>query len=145
MNTEITGGNSDATSPGTNPGGYIYLATPYSDDIEIVRTARFWAACAIAGRLMRGGLNVFSPIAHGHPIALVTELPTDFGYWRAYCDAMLSGAAELWVAMMPGWQNSVGIKGETDRAQELGLHVVYYCPFEEDLEIGAVRAQGVLA
>jgi hypothetical protein len=48
----------------------IYLASPYSHPDPAVREARFREACRAAAKLMRLGQPAFSPIVHGHPIAV---------------------------------------------------------------------------
>lgn len=103
----------------------IYLASPYSHPDEAVRARRFWDVCDAAAKLMREGHQVFSPIAHSHPIALCGELPTDWEYWRDYDEAMLAASSELWVLMLDGWRDSVGIKAEVAIAERLGLPVHY--------------------
>ncbi|MCP4786572.1 MAG: DUF1937 family protein [Fuerstiella sp.] len=50
----------------------IYLASPYSHSDANIREKRFRDVCRTAARLMRNGDVVFSPIAHGHPIAPCT-------------------------------------------------------------------------
>ena len=48
----------------------IYLATPYSK-YHRGQDEAFIAAANIAGRLIARGLDVFSPIVHGHPLAVM--------------------------------------------------------------------------
>lgn len=106
----------------------IYLATPYNHPDPEVRADRFRTACRIAAALMREGVLLFCPIAHTHPIAEDGELPKGWDYWRAYDRKMLSGCAELWIAMMDGWEQSEGIRGEIEIAQELGIPIVRFDP-----------------
>lgn len=74
---------------------------------------------------MRDGHYVFSPIAHSHPLALCSDLPTHWEYWREYDEAMLGACNELWVLMLDGWKDSVGIQAEIAAAERLGLPVHY--------------------
>jgi hypothetical protein len=111
----------------------IYLASPYTHDDETVRTQRFWQACAVAGRLMREGHKVFSPIAHSHPIALCGGLPTHWEFWKEYDEAVLESCSELWILTLPGYLESTGVAAETAIAEALGLPVRYVEPTEDDL------------
>lgn len=47
----------------------IYLCHPYSHPDPAVRRQRFESANDLAGRLMRSGFVVFSPLSHSVPIA----------------------------------------------------------------------------
>lgn len=98
----------------------IYLASPYSDPDPTVEARRFDDVCAAASDLMRKRFHVFSPIAHCHPIALRGRLPTDYAYWSEYNREMLTACDEFWILTLPGWQESVGLKGETAIALQLG-------------------------
>lgn len=102
-------------------GELIYLASPYSHKDASVRQHRFEAVCLATGKLMCAGNHVFSPIAHSHPIALATDLPTDFSFWDAYCRVMLSRCTKLVVIKLPGWQESVGVQAEIRMAREMGI------------------------
>lgn len=115
--------------------GYIYLASPYSDDDEAVEVKRFWAACAATARMMRSfDVVIFSPIAHSHCVALCGGIPKDWAFWKKYDEVMLSGAHQLWVLMLEGWEESVGVKAEIAEAHRLGLEISYFAPTEEDLK-----------
>lgn len=102
-----------------------YLATPYSSTEAYVREQRFMQACVIAGQLMGDGFVVYSPIAHSHPIAGLVDLPTSWEFWQTQCVAMLRVSSVLVVAMMDGWQESVGVQAEIALAKELGIPVEY--------------------
>ena len=108
--------------------GLIYLATAYSHPDRDVMEARFVQACQIAGRLMRAGHLVFSPIAHTHPIAIQCDLPRDWEFWQRYDLALLSACSPLLVVTMDGWRESRGIAGEIEIARTLGLPVRYLAP-----------------
>ena len=86
----------------------IYLASPYSHPDVTVREARFREACRTAARLMRAGRVVFSPIAHGHPIAEY-GLPTNWRFWERFDRQQLDRCEELVVLMLDGWRESEGV------------------------------------
>lgn len=104
--------------------GYVYLGSPYSK-YEAGHDA---AACVVAdaaATLMRRGLVIYSPIAHGHAIA-VHGLPFDWAFWKAQCQPLVDAAAGLIVLTMEGWQESVGLQYEIEefvRTEKPILHV----------------------
>lgn len=111
----------------------IYLASPYSHEDHVVECLRFQAACSAAGRLMREGHFIFSPIAHSHPIAIVESLPGGIEYWREYDRRWIDACDELWVLCIDGWEESKGVTWEIDYALSTEKSVRYLDP--ETLEI----------
>jgi nucleoside 2-deoxyribosyltransferase len=105
----------------------IYLASPYSHPDAAVREQRFRSACQAAARLMRNGEVVFSPIAHGHPIAL-HGLPTDWRFWERHDREQLNRCDEVVVLTLDGWRESEGVQAEIRIAGELGKPVRYLMP-----------------
>jgi hypothetical protein len=106
----------------------IYLATPYSHADPEVRRKRFQAVTIKAGELMSEGLHIFSPITHCHPIAIVSSLPTNWSYWKDYCNKTLSMCNELFVYQLDGWETSQGVTAEIDLARELEIPIQYIKP-----------------
>jgi hypothetical protein len=105
----------------------IYLASPYSHPELAIRVERFHAVCRIAAALMRNGEIVFSPIAHGHPIA-EHGLPTDWTFWERHCREQLAPCTELVVLTLDGWRESMGVAEEIRMAGRLGKPVRYITP-----------------
>lgn len=105
-----------------------YLASPYSHPDRAVRVQRFEAACRAAAALMRGGVHLYSPIAHTHPIAEAGDLPKGWDFWKQYDSAILSCCHTLIVLRIDGWQESKGIQAELQIAAELGITIEYIDP-----------------
>lgn len=103
----------------------IYLACPYNHPDPAVKQQRFEAVNRAAARLMHDGAAIFSPISHTHPIALAGELPGGWDYWERYDREMLGMCAALYVLMLDGWEQSVGVTAEINIARELGLPITY--------------------
>ena len=109
----------------------IYLACPYTHEDARVMAERREAATAAANTLLRQGLNVYSPISHG--AAVGEGLPPDFAFWRASCLSFLGHwATDVYVLMVPGWEASVGVQAEIDRAMELDLAVTLVLPLPQE-------------
>lgn len=104
----------------------IYLATIYStDSTPALRVARFEAVNKVAAKLMLKGHLVFSPISHGHPIALAGDLPKDWEYWRHCARTFVAWCDEMHVFMQKGWEGSVGVHAEKLIALEMSKPIKY--------------------
>lgn len=90
-----------------------YLATPYTKYPDGGIAGAFAAAAKLAARLLVAGVNVYSPIAHTHPLAMFGNLdPLDHNIWLPFDEAMMGKADVLVVAHMEGWESSKGIAHE---------------------------------
>lgn len=101
----------------------LYLAGPYSHPEESVRHERFVKLNVLSGLLMAQGNIVFSPISMTHPIATMCDLPLGFDFWEAQDRAFIEWCDALYVAMLPGWDESVGVEKEVRIAKEMGKPV----------------------
>lgn len=105
--------------------GYWYTATPYSRFAEGINAANR-EACRIAGILIADGINVFSPIAHSHAIAMHSGLdPLDLQMWIEGDKPMMGAAEGLIVVEMDGWRESVGVQHEIKVFQEAAKPIVH--------------------
>jgi nucleoside 2-deoxyribosyltransferase len=103
----------------------IYLASPYSHPDESVRLDRFDKACRVAAILMMMDKQVFSPIAHTHPIAMAAGGCLDLGweFWEQFDRWYLERCDELIVLELDGWEQSKGVQAELKIMRELGKPV----------------------
>lgn len=118
--------------------GFIYLASPYTHTDQTIRDLRYLAACRAAAQLMRDGWNVFSPIAHSHPIELTgigEQMSGDF--WKCQDIPLLRHAAKLAVLTLDGWQQSSGIQWEVETAEALHIPIVYLDPDNPTIDEGS--------
>ena len=89
-----------------------YLATPYTKYRHGIHVACV-EACQFAAGLIREGVKVYSPIAHGHSIAMYGNLdPLQHAFWVNIDAPMLGFADALIVAELPGWLESEGVQHE---------------------------------
>lgn len=115
----------------------IYIASPYSRFAD-GQEAAFVAAAKITGSLIARGLDVFSPIVHGHPLALYGGVPQfDAALWERVNRPYLEWCDELYVATMPGWQESAGVAHEIKYFADNGLPISNVDPVT--LQITPVR------
>lgn len=89
-----------------------YLATPYSKyargpDMAFIDAAR------LAARLMQAGIDIYSPIAHGHPLSVHGGISKyDYSIWMPANFKMARRMDALIIGMLPGWDRSEGIAEE---------------------------------
>lgn len=91
-----------------------YLATPYSKYPAGMESA-FVNAATIAGDLLaKYKINVYSPIAHTHPMAEYAGLDHgDHGIWLPFDELMMRRCDVILVAtVMEGWDTSKGVAHE---------------------------------
>jgi hypothetical protein len=92
--------------------GYIYVASPYTKYPEGLDKAHEHV-CLLTAELVKGGMSVYSPIAHSHPVAIHGGIdPKDHSLWMAQCRAMMEAATACIVLTMDGWQDSKGVQME---------------------------------
>jgi hypothetical protein len=107
--------------------GYWFVSTPYKDWDD--PDAAFQAAAKVTGALMKEGVSVFSPIVHGHPIALACDIdPYDYDIWHPQNRPMLDAAFGIIVVEMDGWEESEGIRDEIPAFRSTGRPVVRLDP-----------------
>lgn len=78
----------------------------------------------VSARLTERGWQVYSPVAHTHPVA-EQGLPKDWTYWQEFDREMLSRCDRLAVLMISGWRDSTGVTAEIASAKELGKPILY--------------------
>jgi hypothetical protein len=106
--------------------GYVYLGSPYSK-YEAGHDAAARVVADAAASLMRRGLVIYSPIAHGHAVA-AHGLPLDWAFWKAQCQPLIDGATALVVLTMDGWQESVGLQYEIGEFVRTGRPILHVSP-----------------
>ena len=92
----------------------IYLASPYSDPSIAVKEHRFIETCRVAGEMIKKGLVVYSPIVHNHLIARYAGLGGSWKTWERHDLSMIKLCDSFWILTLEGWQQSRGVKEETD-------------------------------
>jgi len=110
---------------------FYYLAAPYTVDSRLpadhklaVKEFRIRNFAIAAARMSQAGMLTFSPLLN----ALVqqhAELPDDWNYWRRYSEALLDRSQYLVVLKLDGWAESVGVTGEREYAERIGVPVLW--------------------
>ena len=107
---------------------FWYLATPYSKFPGGIEAA-FREACRQTGLLIKAGIPVFSPIAHTHPVAIVSGLdPLDHSISIPADKPLMEAAKGLIICELEGWETSKGIGEEFDFFLESNKQIVHMTP-----------------
>lgn len=111
--------------------GYVYLASPYSHPDPFIREGRYLRTMKEMTEYLQKGVYIYSPIVHCHELAKIADMPKDAKFWENYNHMMLHCAAQLWVLMIPGWKESLGVAAEiVYAASEAHIPLVYIEPKE---------------
>lgn len=108
----------------------IYLAAPYASKEAVIRERRHVIVNKVAAELLSRGKIVFSPLTHNVPLGgfLPDEQASSWPFWKRVDFAVLDKCDALYVLMLPGWTQSVGVTAEINRAGDLGIPVTYLRP-----------------
>lgn len=103
---------------------FFFLASPYTryGDLD----AAYVQACRATALLMRAGVEVFSPIVHGHPLVEEGGLPVyDPPFWKRFNEPFLKASKGLIVLRLNGWRDSEGVAGEIEGTRAAGKPLHY--------------------
>jgi hypothetical protein len=114
---------------------YFYLASPYTHPDPHVMDLRYHMALRALGWLMKRKIWTYSPIVHCHELARLHGLPRDANYWREYNLAMLDRASGMFVLRIDGIEQSNGVAGEIQRAQDTGQRTSWLTPHDHEYVI----------
>jgi hypothetical protein len=102
----------------------VYVATPYTNFPAGLDEA-FAEAAKICAKLIKKGIQVYSPIVNAHPISVYGRVdPKDHGFWLPYDMAMMRKSDALVIAKLESWELSHGIALE--RKQFVSAKKPYY-------------------
>lgn len=111
-------------------GGYdlVYVASPYSKYMWGLDGATKDISL-VTGRLILKGLNVYSPIAHTHTIAINSGIdPLDHAIWMKFDEAMMKKSDALLVCQMAGWKESYGVSYEIEYFDKMNRPIYTFDP-----------------
>lgn len=105
--------------------GFWYLGTPYTNYPGGLNEAFELAAC-LTGVLSALELDVYSPIAHCHPVALHGGIdPRKGRFWMLRTAPVRRASCGLIVAELASWQESEGLTAEREEYSREGKPVYH--------------------
>lgn len=121
----------------------VYLASPYSSPDRSVLLERVLVVRRVTAVINeRGGINCYSPIAHGHDLPHNEHIAKSDAFWRPFNEDEIRRSDELWVLSIAGASESVGVTREIAYAKSIGKRIRYVDANAHDLELlgtGVVR------
>ena len=111
----------------------IYLCSPFTHkDPEVMRNREEVVTAIAAGLTERYGYAMFLPITQSAPMERINpNLKGDFESWKSIDLFMVREKCdELWVVLMDGWRESVGVAAEIREADVNGIPIRFYDPIE---------------
>ncbi len=118
----------------------IYIASPYTHPEPAIREARYRAVSQKTADMLRNGVSVFSPIVYSHALAAL-GLPSAWPFWRTFDRTIIAICSEVWVLMLPGWKESVGVQAEILIAKELRKPISFIKAWPSSDPTPATRAR----
>jgi len=126
----------------------VYLASPYAlvvkskeiglnrpdytEQDKALRVKRFEAVNDVAGKLIKCGFAIISPISQSHPIALQSDIEGKFESWADMDYNLISRCDMIMVFCQDGWKDSVGVQKEIAFALQKDIPVLY---IDKDLKL----------
>ena len=126
--------------PATPPPRLTYLAAPYRHPSEAVQDARLEAVSRVAAALTDIDRRAFCPLTYAQALLDHGFGRKDDRWWYEYDVGWLPHCDELVVLMLPGWEESEGVRIEIEVAGTLGIRICYLEVPERF--IGLTPAQG---
>lgn len=109
----------------------IYLASPYTNPDQLIRSWRYQKALEYTAEQMRLGAVIFSPIAYGHQFTKY-GIAAEYEPWHRFNLSIMAMCTQFHILCLPGWESSRGIAAELKAAQGLN-HLIKEIPYGESL------------
>lgn len=92
----------------------IYVSSPYTHSDSSVVENRMKCVTEYLAQLSAERKIAFSPLLMHYCFDCGVELPKDYDFWRNHCLTLLSKSDVMHVLLLPGWEDSNGVKDEMD-------------------------------
>ena len=124
--------------------GLWYFAHPYTckdaegNRVTAAEDANFAICCIRSGELLRRGYNIYSPIAHTHPIhrmSMELLMRPDDGMWYRLDNEFIAKTRWAGIILAPGWDESKGCIAEC--GQFVARRLLIKC-YEDIMQEGVI-------
>lgn len=93
----------------------VYVASPYSaPDAKRMGVRRMHITQITAELMGKYNLSFYSPIIHSAEVAKWGSFPGTWEFWKNQDLPMLNKCDQLWIVMLEGWKESVGVQAEIE-------------------------------
>jgi len=106
-------------------GKLIYVASPYNHPDDDYRYLNYLRVSKYVAKLIAEGNVAISPIAYGHPLLSLQEMPHDFDFWSNFCLTILKKCDEMHILVLDGWDRSRGVLTEMEFAEKNFIPITY--------------------
>lgn len=106
----------------------IYLASPHSHTSSGVRQDRYEAALQCTSWLIERGFWCFSPIVHSHNLPCNVGDKISWEWWKEFDTETIMRCDEVWVLLIPGTNESKGVRAEIEIAKIQGKKIIGIYP-----------------
>lgn len=103
----------------------VFISSPFSHTDKAVEKYRTEEVNKFVAKLTSEGVHAFSPITYGTILLNYHDMPSDWKFWKDFCEAFLIKCDEVRVLMLEGWDVSEGVQAEIDFAVKHGIPVSY--------------------
>ena len=112
----------------------IYLACAYNHIHKSRQQRRYEIVSEVAGKLVKAGNLVYSPITHSHPMEKYANVNGDREFWIDFDKFYMERSDILMILQITdAWKMSEGICDEIEFMADLGKPIIYM-PYDEDDE-----------
>ena len=102
----------------------IFVVVPYTGT-ETEKQERYEYVARYIASLMNDGKQAYSPVALGHPIVQIANLPGDFEFWNEHCFGFIDICSEVHILKVDGWNHSDGVSSEIEYAKSINKDIKY--------------------
>jgi len=107
----------------------VYIAGPYTHKDKAIQERRGEQHCEITSEFLKNGHLTYSPIAETMNLAKYGHMVgTTWDTWREKDQKEVELSDEMWILMLDGWKDSVGVRGEVKHCIRLNKPISLYDP-----------------
>lgn len=103
----------------------IFISSPYTHKDTQITEDRVIMVSKFSAKLVSEGYVAISPIVYGHTLLKFHDMPSDWQFWKNYCETFILKCDKVIVLKLDGWEDSTGVKGEIEFAKLHNIPVEY--------------------
>jgi hypothetical protein len=111
----------------------VFVITPYRHENSKIVEQRVKTVNLYVGSLTQAGLVVYSTVSAMHHLAEMCSLPSDWKYWEKHCATMIECSKVVHLLQLDGWEESEGVQGEIEIANNLNKKILNVDSFPVDI------------